>query len=123
MCSSPCGAVSETDPLVVDAVFDSLAESRRRYVLYHLRKHGDATLSRLADVVTGWVNAKTTDPLSDKDQLRIYTDLHHVDLPKLTAADLVTYDEAAERVELTELPDYVDRLLDAALEIDGRTDA
>jgi len=96
-----------------------LAEPRRRYALYHLRRHEEATVTRLADNVAGWLNAARSEPLSAEAHVRLYTDLHHTDVPKLSAAGLIEYDEENERVTVAEFPDVFDSLLDVTLEFDS----
>ncbi|WP_227354842.1 DUF7344 domain-containing protein [Haladaptatus salinisoli] len=94
-----------------------LAEPRRRYALYHLRRRDRTTVTRIADNVAGWMAAGRDEPLSAETLVRIYTDLHHTDLPKLAAADIVDY-RGDERVEVTRFPDVLHALLDVTLEFD-----
>ncbi|WP_458189959.1 DUF7344 domain-containing protein [Haladaptatus sp. NG-WS-4] len=95
-----------------------LVEPRRRYALYHLRRHDETTLTRLADNVAGWMGAGQDEPLSAKAHVRIYTDLHHTDIPKFVAAGIVDYSEDDERVEVVDFPDLLNDLLNVTLEFD-----
>ncbi|MGA9399397.1 DUF7344 domain-containing protein [Haladaptatus sp.] len=45
------------------ALLQILAEPRRRYALYHLRRHDRTTVTRLADSVAGWMDAEQDEPI------------------------------------------------------------
>ncbi|WP_440008535.1 DUF7344 domain-containing protein [Halomicrococcus sp. SG-WS-1] len=111
--------MADTAPDSLRILLEILAEPRRRYALYHLRRHETATVTRLADNVAGWMNADRSEPLPAERHVRIYTDLHHTDVPKLSAAGLIRYDEDEERVETAEFPDVFEKLLDVTLEFDS----
>ncbi|WP_134669821.1 DUF7344 domain-containing protein [Halorussus marinus] len=101
----------------VDAGFDAIADARRRYALYYLRERESATLDELATVVTGWLAARN-DPdgagsRADRDRTRI--DLHHVQLPTLASAGVISYDDQTGGVELESLPAFLDGVLDQSL--------
>lgn len=76
----------------LDAVFDALADARRRYVLQYFRNCSDdvATVTDLADYVT-----KRT---GDDGFEQISVALYHKDVPKLADAGLVEYDSRTETV-------------------------
>lgn len=97
-----------------------LAEPRRRYALYHLRRHDETTVTRLADNVAGWMDAVQSEPLSAEAHVQIYTELHHTDIPKLTAAEIVHLHEEDERLEVVQFPEMLSNLLDATLEYDDK---
>ncbi len=80
------------------ALLQILAEPRRRYALYHLRRHDRTTVTRLADSVAGWMDANRTNP-SDRNT-SISTRTHHTDIPRLIAAGIVHLHEDEERVEV-----------------------
>ncbi|GAA0251697.1 hypothetical protein ACFFQF_02675 [Haladaptatus pallidirubidus] len=95
-----------------------LAEPRRRYALYHLRRHDETTVTRLADNVAGWMDAVQHEPLSAEAHVHIYTELHHTDIPKLSAAKIVCLHEDDERLEVVQFPEMLSNLLDVTLEYD-----
>ncbi|WP_458206427.1 DUF7344 domain-containing protein [Haladaptatus sp. NG-SE-30] len=95
-----------------------LAEPRRRYALYHLRRHEETTVTRLADNVAGWMDAAQDEPLSAEAHVRIYTDLHHTDIPKFVAAGIVHHHDEDEHLEVIQFPDVLNNLLDVTLEYD-----
>ncbi len=101
-------------------ILQILAESRRRYALYHLRRHDETTVTRLADNVAGWMNAEQTEQLSAEAHVQIYTELHHTDIPKLVGAGIVSLDEEEEEcIEVVRFPQMLSDLLDVTLEYDG----
>lgn len=95
-----------------------LSEPRRRYALYHLRRHEETTVTRLADNVAGWMDAERGEPLSGQEHVYIYTELHHTDIPRLIDAGIVRLHEEEERVEVVSFPDVLSDLLDVTLEFD-----
>lgn len=86
----------------LDTVFESLANERRRYVLYHLRSTLDnvATFTELRDAVasreseTGLPSQETVD--------RVAISLKHSHLPKLDDAGLIDYDVRTETIRYRE---------------------
>jgi hypothetical protein len=95
----------------------ALANLYRRVVLYYLREHERASLDNLASCVAGWAASgvgarQTTDPET------VRMSLHHVHLPKLADAGLITYDADAQRATLEPLSPTADRVLSVALDAD-----
>jgi DNA-binding transcriptional ArsR family regulator len=98
-------------------LFRALADPDRRVVLYYLREHESASLETLADLVTGWAEAG---PGPDRSVARddVRAGLHHVHLPALDAAGLVSYDSDGGRVTCDGLSPTGEAVLDAALAAD-----
>jgi hypothetical protein len=98
-------------------LFGALADPDRRVVLYYLREHESASLETLADLVTGWTEAG---PGPDRSVARddVRTGLHHVHLPALDAAGLVSYGPDGGRVTCDGLSPVGETVLDAALAAD-----
>ncbi|ELY49560.1 DUF7344 domain-containing protein [Natronorubrum bangense] len=101
---------SSTDSAAqTDTAFDLLTDQRRRAVLRYLNDNEDpVSLSDLADHValeerdrTSGTIAATGDALLGTRR-RIELSLRHVHLPKLAAADAVTFDTDANTVSLCE---------------------
>lgn len=93
-------------PLSLNAIFGLLVAEHRRNVLYALRRHAEpVSLGDLADEVA-------PDETTETDV--VAAALHHVHLPKLAEADVVTYDAEAGTVELASLPERLRRYLDLA---------
>jgi len=118
--TNPDDAASEP-PASVDAGFRAVADARRRYALYYLRERGSVTLDELATVVAGWLAAREAPAgaggQADRDGMRLA--LHHVHLPVLVSAGLVSYDADADAdagaVVLESLPPFLDAVLDRSL--------
>lgn len=91
------------DDALDDDVFGALSDFHRRAVVYYLLEAGAASVEELADVVTGWVYASRGRMTTRTDRSRVRRALHHRHLPRLRAANLVRYDDAADRVELSPL--------------------
>ena len=86
-----------------DAVFESLAHRRRRYLLRCLCEFDDPmTLADLADEIASRENDAPITELSGEEVKRIYTSLYHTHVPKLAAVDLVRYDQDSDTVALAE---------------------
>jgi DNA-binding transcriptional ArsR family regulator len=93
-------------PRSLNAVFELLVAERRRNAMYALRRRAEPiSVAELADEVT-------PDEATEPDA--VAATLHHVHLPKLAEAGVVTYDIDAGTVELLNLPRRLERYLDFA---------
>lgn len=109
------GGLPETEQL--DSLFETLTSRERRRLFYYLREHGSATKSELVDVLTGWAATDREErATTHTDWSRMQTRLHHIHLPKLEDHELVEYDSQTDVIQLTDLPSWVERCLDAAFE-------
>lgn len=94
----------------LDAALELLSNSRRRYVLYHLREQGGAvTVDELAERVAEW-EGDTDEPTNRQ---RVRTDLHHSQLPRMDEMDVISFDTDTGLVTLSErdsspLSEYLD---------------
>ena len=84
-----------TDESATDAIFRALADGQRRALLAYLREATEATVEELTAVIEGQASGYRRDDHGSDLVVR----LHHVHLPKLADADLVTYDPGSGRVE------------------------
>lgn len=88
----------------VDAVFDVLADSRRRYALYCLVQEPDGVLER-SDLAA---RIEATEEGTERDETNgaaaIRRDLHHAQLPKLAEAGVIDYDTRQGTVRYTGSP-------------------
>lgn len=90
----------------IDAVFEVLADARRRRVvrLLRTREDGVATVPELAEALA------VREP-GDPEPNRLVVSLRHVHLPKLEASDVIEY--AADRPQVRYAdPPLVEHLLD-----------
>ncbi|MDJ1430539.1 hypothetical protein [Halostagnicola sp. A-GB9-2] len=102
------------DPGAIDSVFDILQERDRRYVLYFLLEHDRVTVQDIANVVTGWVNANSSEMADKDDRDAIATDLRHRHLPVLIESSLVDYDRSTESVSLAPCPEPIRAIIERA---------
>jgi len=93
-----------------DAAFQAvLTERRRRIVRFlHGRESETASLDALAAHLAGGDDSPADD---GGDRGRVLIELHHADVPKLAAADVVDYDPASRTVRYLGDPE-VERLLE-----------
>ena len=94
----------------LDAVFDALADERRRKTVSHLAEaDGEIPVDRLlAAVVTDSGEVETVADGTGRHAIRF----HHVHLPKLEDVGLVEYDYETETVELTEFGETIEGQFD-----------
>lgn len=102
------GAESESAPF--DAVFDALADERRRETVSQLVEAGGemSVDGLLAAVATDGRGIETVADGSGRHAIRF----HHVHLPKLEDVGLVEYDHETETVELTDLGETIQSRFD-----------
>ncbi|PSQ45111.1 hypothetical protein BRD15_12510 [Halobacteriales archaeon SW_6_65_15] len=94
--TDPATSSIDTAELSPTAIFDLLADDRRRYALHYLsRKVGAVPLGELAEQIA----VHEGDPTRDRYD-RILTGLYHNHLPKLSDSGVVRYDPERETVAL-----------------------
>jgi len=102
-----------------DEAFEVLSNRRRRYTLHYLVRNGEtATLSDVAEQVAAWENDKAVSGVTSAERKTVYTSLQQFHLPKLDEKNVVTFDERAGEIELTDRA----RDLDIYLEVVDRYD-
>lgn len=87
------------DRLQEAEIHDVLRNDRRRSVLEALRtRAGEASVAELTDAIV----SREVQGGEDRKRLRqsVYNSLHQTHLPKLEAAEIVTYDRSAKQVRL-----------------------
>jgi len=106
MCEESGGNRHRTDDERADAVFEVLADARRRRIIDILRTHdGDAT--SVAVLAEALASREPDDP--EPSQLAV--SLRHVHLPKLEATGVVEFAADQSRVRYVDSP-LVEHLLD-----------
>lgn len=105
-----------TDAAALDrsTLHDLLTSERRRHVLSCLADHGRLALPDLADEVAEREHDASLPQVPEDAVLTIYLSLYHTHVPKLAAADVVTYDQDTDRVALVDDASAVDALADGA---------
>lgn len=85
-----------------DLLFEAVAKRRRRCELGQLAAaEGPLTVDELSVRVAAFEQGAGRADLADETVERVRLSLYHCDVPKLSAAGLVEYDEAENAVSLT----------------------
>lgn len=89
-----------------DALFDLLAERRRRYALYALigTDDGVADVETLADEVAMWEARGDDATVTESRREAVADELREVHLPRLADADVVEYDARSDVVRYWRQP-------------------
>lgn len=100
------------DELPVRDLLMTLTEPRARYAVYYLSDETSDSVTHLADVVTGWVNASTgmVATRADRDRTRML--LYHVDLPTLDSLDVLQFDPANRTVTMEKISPTMESFID-----------
>jgi len=94
---------ASTPTLPSDAIYDALADKRRRYALHYLKQRSEpVTVRELSEQVAAWENEKPTGELASQERKRVYIALYQSHLSTLHGEGLVDYDEDAGTVTLTD---------------------
>ena len=111
------GASDGRDREGVDQLLNLLATQRRRHALYYLRELEVATVDELARLVTEEPGPTESTDIDDRiEETRLA--LIHVDLPRLTARDIVEYDCQSGTVRYRQPSARLTTLLDSCAEIE-----
>lgn len=104
----------------LDETFDLLTHPHRRYILYYLTRESERVeIETLATAIATWDGGHTgTDRRTDRTDVAIA--LHHIHLPKLADAGIITFDANTGCIELRELNGH-GPVLDEAAQIEGYT--
>ncbi|GAA0230163.1 hypothetical protein ACFFQF_13755 [Haladaptatus pallidirubidus] len=95
----------------LDDLMELLADHRRRYALYYLRKQKSAVeMDELASRIAEWDS-------SAGDRERILTELRHKHLPKMEETGII--ERNGDKVQRDDANGPIDRYLDLACEIEG----
>lgn len=109
--STGCGEEGVDPAPELDEFYQLLASAPRRRVLYYLQEHPESPLEELSDVVAGWKAIEEDAVVGPRERSRIEVSLHHADVPRLAASDVVEYDRENREVTLDPLPDRLSQIL------------
>ncbi|ELY42275.1 DUF7344 domain-containing protein [Natronorubrum tibetense] len=112
---------SDTGPEVLDDAFLALRDRTRRYVCYFLLEHGTASLSEVADVITGWIHATDGGIVEPQCRTNQYSNLVHTHVPRLVETGVVRHDEETETLSLDSCPELVRDVIARACEAETGT--
>ena len=111
------GGRSQQGEIRLNELYHLLASSRRRTLLKYLITRPNQPVP-MEDLVAIVVESECPEREPATHRVRVSTDLHHVHLPKLADAGILSYDTAAEAVKYHR-SEEIETLLAASNEIDG----
>ena len=89
-------------------VFEILSRKRRRHIIEALVEHRSLVMADLAELVTCAEHEIAFTDLDEQLVLETYTELWHVDIPKLEESGLIAYDQESDVVALAPAADAID---------------
>lgn len=94
----------------LDAVFATLASGERRRLLEVVLHSAPEPVPSddLATALAAWTDGKETAAVSDDERMQAAIAVEHVHLPRLSEAELIEYDEAADAVTPADHPAFDD---------------
>lgn len=99
--------------LTLDPIFFTLSNSRRRGIIYCLKRADDPLdVSRLTTLVAAMENGVSPEAVTYSQRKRVYTSIHQSHLPKMDSLGIVDFDQRAGTVEsangLSEIEGYLE---------------
>jgi len=94
-----------------DSCYRALSTARRRRVLSVLLDGRERDIDELATLLVGAHAADTNSMATPTDRRRARIHLRHVDVPRLTDADLVRHDRERDTIRLGDVPQPVHAVL------------
>ncbi|WP_313693056.1 DUF7344 domain-containing protein [Halorarum halobium] len=114
--------------LDLEHVCETLAHSRRRYLIYSLKEDTEWSLRELATRVAAWEDDVPEAAVSEARRDRVYVSLYHTHVPKLRDEGVVAWDPGTETITAGEHAEQVlaalagmGASLDASQEAHART--
>jgi len=84
---------STDDAITYDAIFFTLSNARRRYVLHRLKQYDEpVSVGALAREVAAWENDVPVEAVTNVQRKRSYSALHQTHLPKMADLGIIDYD-------------------------------
>lgn len=105
----------EVDVEEVSELFHTAADVRRRRAVECLARHGSLALPDLADELAVAEHDAPLAAVDPETVKRLYLDLYHSHVPVLEERDLVRYDQAGDRVAITDRGERFGAWLDDAV--------
>lgn len=99
---------------VIDNAFLALRNRNRRFMCYFLLEHETASLSELADVVSGWTHTADGRIVESQCRDQCYLNLQHTHVPKLVEIGMVCYDDDTDSLSLAPCPESARKIVTRA---------
>lgn len=110
--------------LRLDYVFQSVANSRRRYLLYTLESKTEWSVTELATKLATWETDTQEQDVSQEEIDRIFASLYHAHIPKLVDERVIEFDKESETIRPGEYAAQVLTVLaGAGASLDNRQEA
>lgn len=91
------------DGVDVDALFDVLSNSRRRFVVALLDGYSrPMAMADVATELTNWESDPSGDETTDDQVTSRYIELYHVHVPKMADEGVIVHDQDRNTIELTD---------------------
>lgn len=101
------------EAFTIDDAFGTLANQRRRFVVYALLDCEEGfELRELSRRVAAWENDKPDDRVTSQERRRVYNALQQFHLPKMDDAGVIDYDAARGTITPTETLGCLERYVD-----------
>ncbi|WP_135536370.1 DUF7344 domain-containing protein [Halostella pelagica] len=99
-----------TDTISPDAIYELLADRRRRITITCLNEYGNLALADLAEEVASQEQNASITEVSEEEVRRVYLSLWHSHIPKLAEVDVVAYCQNRDIVQQSENAEQVERI-------------
>lgn len=110
--------------LRLDYVFQSVANSRRRYLLYTLESKTEWSVTELATELVAWETDTQEQDVSQEEIDRMFASLYHAHIPKLVDEQVIEFDRETETIQPGEYAAQVlTALAGAGASLDNRQEA
>ncbi|SIR92957.1 hypothetical protein SAMN05421858_4619 [Haladaptatus litoreus] len=124
--SSNAGTMPEIPEhiLELDYIFQSIANSRRRYLLYTLESKTEWSVRELATKLVAWETETPEKDVSQEEIDRMFASLYHAHIPKLVDERVIQFDADTETIWPGEYTEQVlTALAGAGASLDMRQEA
>lgn len=95
----------------LDEVLKTLADSRRRVLLYYLQDHEVTTVDELTRHIVAQEAETPAEKGSNVQRERIEVELVHTDLPQLRNSNFIEYDSRSRTVRYSQPPEHIQKVL------------
>ncbi|KZN22565.1 hypothetical protein A4G99_19045 [Haladaptatus sp. R4] len=110
--------------LELDYVFQSIAKSRRRYLLYTLESKTEWSVTELATKLAAWEGDTPEKDIPQEEIDRMFASLYHAHIPKLVDERVIEFDDETEVIRAGEYAEQVlAALAGAGASLDNRQEA
>ena len=110
--------------LELDYVFQSIANSRRRYLLYTLESKTEWSVTELATKLVAWETDTPEKDIPQEEIDRMFASLYHAHIPKLVDEQVIEFDDETEIIRPGENAEQVlTALAGAGASLDNRQEA